>query len=81
GAFQAELREFPENLDAWSRLAFLYASQGRVVDFRLLLSDMTARVPSNRAFETAVQLSETVGDTQSVRQWRHRKAQRSGKAG
>ncbi|MGH9315566.1 MAG: sulfatase-like hydrolase/transferase, partial [Thermoanaerobaculia bacterium] len=81
GAFQAELREFPENLDAWSRLAFLYASQGRVGDFRQLLSDMTARVPSNRAFETAVQLSETVGDTQSVRQWRHRKAQRSGKAG
>jgi tetratricopeptide (TPR) repeat protein len=76
-AFRAEVTEFPENFDAWSRLAFLYASQNRIEDFRKLLSDMTERVPTVRSYETAAFISETVGDRAAARVWRARKAERS----
>jgi arylsulfatase A-like enzyme/tetratricopeptide (TPR) repeat protein len=73
-AFRAEVTEFPENFDAWSRLAFLYASQSRVEDLRRLLSDMTEKVPTIRSYETAAFISETVGDRAAARVWRARKA-------
>lgn len=75
-AFRTELKEFPENFDAWSRLAFLYASQGRREDFRLLLSEMTRLVPTPRSYETAAFLSQTVGDAAGARDWRRQKAER-----
>jgi tetratricopeptide (TPR) repeat protein len=73
-AFRAEVAEFPENFDAWSRLAFLYASQGRVEDFHRLLAEMTEKVATSRSYETAAFLSETVGDRAAARAWRARKA-------
>jgi arylsulfatase A-like enzyme/Flp pilus assembly protein TadD len=75
-AFRAEVAEFPENFDAWSRLAFLYASQSRPEDFRRLLLEMTEHVPNARSYETAAFLSDTVGDRAAARAWRARKAER-----
>jgi arylsulfatase A-like enzyme/Flp pilus assembly protein TadD len=75
-AFRAEVAEFPENFDAWSRLAFLYASQSRLEDFRRLVSEMTEQVPNARSYETAAFLSETVGDRAAARAWRARKGER-----
>jgi arylsulfatase A-like enzyme/Flp pilus assembly protein TadD len=71
-AFAAEIKRFPENLDAWSRLALLYASAGRTGDVRDLLFQMTAQVPGPKAFEAAARVCEIVGDRKAARAWRHR---------
>jgi choline-sulfatase len=69
-AFAAEIKSFPENLDAWSRLALLYASAGRYGEFRNLLSRMTAQVPGRRSLEAAARVCEIVGDKKGARAWR-----------
>jgi tetratricopeptide (TPR) repeat protein len=71
-AFAAEIRSFPENLDAWSRLALLYASAGRDREFRNLLSKMTAQVPGRKSLEAAAHVCEIVGDKKGARAWRGR---------
>jgi choline-sulfatase len=71
-AFAAEISTFPENLDAWSRLALLYASAGREAEFRSLLTTMTTRVPGRKSVEMAARLSEIVGDKKGARTWRDR---------
>jgi arylsulfatase A-like enzyme/Flp pilus assembly protein TadD len=71
-AFAAEIKNFPENLDAWSRLALLYASAGRYADFRDLLSRMTVQVPGRNSLEAAVRVCEIVGDKKAARAWRDR---------
>ena len=71
-AFAAEIRSFPENLDAWSRLALLYASAGREREFRDLLSRMTTQVPGRKSFEAAARVCEIVGDKKAARAWRDR---------
>jgi arylsulfatase A-like enzyme/tetratricopeptide (TPR) repeat protein len=70
--FRSEIREFPENLDAWSRLALLYASAGRTAEFQALLRDMTRRVPTRNSFETAAKVCEIVGDREGARYFRQR---------
>lgn len=80
-AFRTEIGSFPENLDAWSRLALLYASQGRVGEFRELLEDMTRRVPNARSFEAAARVADIVGDKAAARDWRRRKGERFPRAG
>jgi arylsulfatase A-like enzyme/Flp pilus assembly protein TadD len=71
-AFASEIRSFPENLDAWSRLALLYASAGRDREFRNLLSRMTTQVPGRKSLEAAARVCEIVGDKQAARAWRDR---------
>jgi len=71
-AFAAEIRSFPENLDAWSRLALLYASAGRTGEFRSLLVRMTAQVPGRASLEAAARVCEIVGDKKGARAWRDR---------
>ena len=73
-AFSAEIRSFPENLDAWSRLALLYASAGRTGEFRNLLSRMTAQMPGRKSLEAAARVCEIVGDQKGARAWRDRAA-------
>ena len=68
-AFRAEVRNFPENLDAWSRLALLYASAGRPDEFQRTLVEMTQRLSSRRAFETASRLCGIVGDREGQSRW------------
>jgi tetratricopeptide (TPR) repeat protein len=79
--FRAEIAGFPENFDAWSRLALLYASQGRVGEYRELLNDMTRRVPSTRSFDAAARVADIVGDKVTAREWRKRKSERFPGAG
>jgi choline-sulfatase len=74
-AFRKEISDFPENLDAWSRLALVYRGAGRPAEFKDLLSEMTRRVPSRRSFETAARICEIVGDRREARRWRGRAAQ------
>src|SRR5262249_47291954 len=61
-AFLAEIREFPENLDAWSRLALLYASSGQNEQFGALLQELGRRIPTRMGFEAAARICEIVGD-------------------
>ena len=71
-AFLAETRDFPENLDSWSRLALVYASSGRPELVRQVLSDMTRRVPTRAAFAAAAKVCEVIGDREGARRWRAR---------
>ncbi|HEY3205267.1 MAG TPA: sulfatase-like hydrolase/transferase [Thermoanaerobaculia bacterium] len=80
-AFRAELKDFPENLDAWQRLAFLYASQARAKDFRALLEEMTSRLPTSGSFEAAAKVSEVVGDRRGALEWSRRTHERFRKGG
>ena len=75
--FRRETMDFPENLDAWSRLALLYASAGRTEEFRSLLLEMTTRVPTPRAYETAAKVCEIVGDRAGARFWSSRAGRRA----
>ena len=70
--FRSEISDFPENLDAWSRLALLYAAGGRGPELKALLSELTRRVPTPRAFETAARVCEIIGDRDGARYWRSR---------
>ncbi|HXM75817.1 MAG TPA: tetratricopeptide repeat protein, partial [Thermoanaerobaculia bacterium] len=75
-AFRAETRDFPENLDAWSRLALVFASSGRRDEFEGLLSEMTRRLPASRSYEAAARVCEIIGDPAAARKWRRRAAER-----
>jgi choline-sulfatase len=80
-AFRLEIGAFPENLNAWSKLALLYASRGRIPEFRKLLDEMTARQPTRKGFELAVRMSELVGDRKGASDWKRRLGERFHKAG
>ena len=69
--FRREIRDFPEGLDAWSRLALLYAAGGRGAEFKALLDEMTRRVPTSRSFEVAAKVCEIVGDREGASRFRH----------
>jgi arylsulfatase A-like enzyme len=71
-AFLTEISDFPENLDAWSRLALLYAATGRDGEFRSLLSRMAAEVPGRGSLEAAARVCEIVGDKRAARAFRDR---------
>lgn len=75
-AFQTEIRDFPDNLEGWSRLALLRASGGRPKEFRETILEMTRRAPTPAGFEAAARVCETVGDAAGARFWRQRKAGR-----
>jgi tetratricopeptide (TPR) repeat protein len=79
-AFRAEIRDFPENLDAWSRLALLYASAGRREDYGRLLSEMADRMPTSRSFEALAHICEILGDRAGAQKWRRRVAEKRGAA-
>ncbi|MCA1580305.1 MAG: sulfatase-like hydrolase/transferase [Acidobacteria bacterium] len=68
-AFREEIEAFPGNLDAWSRLAVLFAGGGREAEFRGLLEEMTRRVGSRQALETAGRLCRIVGDRWCAKHW------------
>lgn len=71
--FRQEIREFPENLDGWSRLALLYAAGGRTAAFQALLNEMTRRIPTPRSLEAAAKVCEIVGDREGARRFRSRR--------
>jgi predicted Zn-dependent protease len=71
-AFRGEIHDFPENLDAWSRLALLYASAGQRDQSERLLAEMVGRIPASRSFEAAARVAEILGDRAAAQRWRGR---------
>ncbi|MDQ2980688.1 MAG: sulfatase-like hydrolase/transferase [Acidobacteriota bacterium] len=69
-AFREEIDAFHDNLDAWSRLAVLYASGGRKAEFEGLLEEMTRRVGTRLALEAAARVCGIVGDLRCAARWR-----------
>ncbi len=76
--FRHEVTDFPENLDAWSRLALLYAAGGREKDFAALLTELTRRVPTRQGYDTAARVCEIVGDREGARRFREMAPSRAG---
>jgi predicted Zn-dependent protease len=70
--FRREVRDFPENLDAWSRLALLFAAGGRQAEFGSILLEMTRRVPTRQSYDTAARVCEIVGDREGARRFREK---------
>jgi len=70
--FRREVRDFPENLDAWSRLALLLAAGGRQAEFGTVLLEMTRRVPTRQSYDTAARVCEIVGDREGARRFREK---------
>jgi tetratricopeptide (TPR) repeat protein len=73
---RAEVASFPENLDAWARLALLSASQGRGADVDALLAEMTQKVPTPQSYDAALRVCRIVGDPVRIAEWSRRKASR-----
>ena len=74
-AFREEIRGFPKNADAYSRLAVLYAvEQRRVRDVRALLEEMHAANPGAATAELAAKTLESLGDLPAAAVWRRRAA-------
>jgi len=69
-AFRAETQAYPENFDAWSRLALVYASAGRPDAVNQVLTEMTTRVPTVAALNAAARVCEILGDREGARRWR-----------
>jgi hypothetical protein len=67
---------YPENLDAWARLALLYASQGRAAELDALLSNMTQKVPTPQSYDAALRVCRIIDDPACGRRWAQRKAER-----
>ena len=74
--FRSEVTSYPENLDAWARLALLYASQRRAAELDALLSDMTKKVPTPKGYDAALRVCRIIADPVCVRRWSQRKAER-----
>ena len=74
-AFRAEVRSFPDNIEAWSRLALLYASGNRKAEFRAALEQMVSSVPGRTGIDAAIRVARVVGDREESARWerqRHR---------
>ena len=73
-AFQAELRAFPQNREAWSRLALLYFAAGRADQGAAALERMyeASRDPSTARM--AAGIAEAVGERRLADAWRRRVA-------
>jgi tetratricopeptide (TPR) repeat protein len=71
-AFQAELRSFPQNREAWSRLALLYFAAGRTEDGVMTLEKMYAASRDRAAALMAAGIAEAVGENRLAAAWRRR---------
>ncbi len=77
-AFDAEIRGFPGNRKAYTRLAIVYGLQHRTVrEVDRLLETMVAARPGRESMEAAARTLESMGDTAGARAWRRRAAARS----
>jgi choline-sulfatase len=74
--FRAEVTSYPENLDSWSRLALLYASEKRGAELAALLGEMTAKVPTLKGYDAAANVCRIIGSAECARDWAERKRQR-----
>ncbi len=66
GEFRTEIRLFPENLDAYARLAFLYAVQGQVGGLRETLRQLVESNRTPAAYAAAITTMRALGDERSA---------------
>ncbi len=64
--FREEIRLFPHNLDAWSSLVALYASEGRLADVRQTVKEMVTANPTAEAYALAEKTLRVVGDREGA---------------
>jgi tetratricopeptide (TPR) repeat protein len=71
-AFQAEIREFPTNLAAYSKLAFVYAVLKQFDRIDPLLERMVSAQPGRESLLLAADTAARLGDEGGSRAWRRR---------
>jgi tetratricopeptide (TPR) repeat protein len=72
-AFQEEIRRYPRNAQAYTRLAIVYGVQRRsVAEVDRLLRAMVAASPGPETVELAAKTLESMGDHRGARAWRSR---------
>ena len=75
-AFREEIRIFPRNLQAYTRLAIVFGMQRRAVrDVDRLLEQMVVASPGRASLELGARTLESMGDAKGAREWRRRAAQ------
>jgi arylsulfatase A-like enzyme/tetratricopeptide (TPR) repeat protein len=72
-AFDQEIAAFPDNAQAYARLAIVWGLRGRTVrEVRALLETMHARRPGPETARLAAQTLESMGDPSGAAAWRRR---------
>lgn len=75
-AFKEEIRRFPKNTQAYTRLAVVYGIQRKTYgEVDQLLQAMVNADPRPATVELAAQTLETLGDPQGARAWRRKRLQ------
>jgi Flp pilus assembly protein TadD len=69
-AFREEIRMFPQNLDAWSKLAVLYVTEGRLAAARTAIETMVRLNPGPRSRRVAAATFEAVELPREAARWR-----------
>jgi tetratricopeptide (TPR) repeat protein len=64
--FLEEIRLFPENLEAYTALAALYASEGRFTEVREVVRKLVAKNPNPEAFALGMKTLDVIGDRGGV---------------
>jgi len=73
--FREEIRLFPRNLQAYTRLAIVFGLQHRTVaDVDRILEQMVGASPGKASLELAAKTLESMGDAKGARAWRARAA-------
>jgi tetratricopeptide (TPR) repeat protein len=74
-AFEAEIRAFPTNAEAYARLAIVYAVDGRTrAEVSRLIDAMHAAVPGPRTAALAARTFASIGDAAQAERWQRRAA-------
>ena len=71
-AFREEIRRFPEDLQAYSRLAILLAATHRFDEIEPLLEQMATANPQRRSYLVAAETLERLGNREGAGRWRQR---------
>jgi predicted Zn-dependent protease len=72
-AFEEEIRSFPENTQAYARLAIVWGLRGRTVrEVHDLLETMHARNPGPETAALAASTLRSMGDERGARSWQRR---------
>jgi arylsulfatase A-like enzyme/Flp pilus assembly protein TadD len=69
-AFKAEIASFPNNGQAWTALAVLYASEGRSDEARATLADFARKAPNGRTYQAIGETFDVLGSPDEGRRWK-----------
>jgi choline-sulfatase len=69
-AFREEIRLFPNNGQAWTSLAALYASESRSDDARRTLREFAQKQPTGRTFEAIGEAYDVLGAPAEGKRWK-----------